>query len=1166
MLINLIIRLFSRYAALAGCLAVIALIWTSGPYLRIGDSAPFGSLAAKWIATLIVLLGWGIYQIVRMSLDKRRSERLASSLVESDRASSPDEIRRKFETVLNGVRKARHEGKPLRLQSMPWYLIIGPPGSGKTSALRSSGLKFPARDVIGAEAVRGVGGTRNCAWWVSTEAVLVDTAGRYTTQTSADGSDRIEWEAFLDILKNNRPKQPINGLIVLMGAEVLCNTSEREFGAHVAAVTERVREMTDNFSITLPIYVCVSKMDRIPGFLEVFEDAPENERRRALGIGLGSRDIDRDPGEIAVEALQTWLRELEYRTQERMVNERHRARLETILGFSAGINSLSRRIGQLVSRLANAGEGEHQTDVRGVYFCSAMQTGEMLDRIVAAFGIGFAKAPDSEGEQADGAGRAYFIEGIFRDVAFPEKGLAGSDFRALTLSNRRYWITFAATVLLAAVLIALLSGSFLGNRGLTRDADAALPPMNAAGEVQLEPGPLALSALDAVSDVQTLVHPPAEDRPLRLGMGLAQAPSIDGGAGDAFRRLADNGLVPYVARLHESAVLDPQYAPAIRFELLKSYMMIAGTAPARIDPQLVAASTALLVARVPGIRAEDPERAARHMAEAVNLGALAGTPPAGLVERARALFGSDPLTLLGDLAVDRASTALDQSGLPATPFSLADALGPQASLVFQFDRTLEAAPIFTNAGAAFFDRQVDTVASDLAGEMWVLGTESADTAESAARIRNAAVKAYVNRYTDVWDRILASPQVNRASGHEMRAFAGAIAGRESPILRFLKAIEPHLVISAGTTASALEDPNAARTPTSGGSSAADRLRQLAGGPAEVRTDVPILLAADEIRHYYRDLGDMISGSSQPSLITLSGVLGQIEAELGGATDDELMLAMGGDPTSTAMSALQSIREMQRLSGQFPDPVQRWITTALASARQSVGRQAVQQVAQTVSRQLETGCPASILEKYPFRVGASDEVSINELRRAFGSSGFFASFFDENLARNVDRSSDRWRFINPREPNGGIAASDLESFRLAESFSDRLGLDSGGSDIRYSARVTHLSPTARVQVIIGDVELDYAHGPIRPVSGQWRLGSDSRFEVRFSSISGAGGEASTSISGGWALLRAIDRFGSASAPLRLSIEKDGQQATLELDSAQLHALFARQDWRSIRCPR
>ncbi len=67
---------------------------------------------------------------------------------------------------------------------------------------------------MGQGAVAGVGGTRLCDWWFTEEAVLIDTAGRYTTQDSDAAVDRAGWEAFLDLLKRTRPRQPLNGVLV----------------------------------------------------------------------------------------------------------------------------------------------------------------------------------------------------------------------------------------------------------------------------------------------------------------------------------------------------------------------------------------------------------------------------------------------------------------------------------------------------------------------------------------------------------------------------------------------------------------------------------------------------------------------------------------------------------------------------------------------------------------------------------------------------------------------------------------------------------------------------------------------------------------------------------------------------------------------------------------
>ena len=100
-------------------------------------------------------------------------------------AASAEEVaamRDKLTTALALLKKA--SGSRGYLYEQPWYAIIGPPGAGKTTALLNAGLSFPLAAEMGQSAVAGVGGTRMCDWWFTESAVLIDTAGRYTTQDS----------------------------------------------------------------------------------------------------------------------------------------------------------------------------------------------------------------------------------------------------------------------------------------------------------------------------------------------------------------------------------------------------------------------------------------------------------------------------------------------------------------------------------------------------------------------------------------------------------------------------------------------------------------------------------------------------------------------------------------------------------------------------------------------------------------------------------------------------------------------------------------------------------------------------------------------------------------------------------------------------------------------
>ena len=121
-------------------------------------------------------------------------------------------MREKLTTALTLLKKA--SGARGYLYEQPWYAIIGPPGAGKTTALLNAGLTFPLAAEMGQSAVAGVGGTRMCDWWFTEDAVLIDTAGRYTTQDSDAAVDKAGWDGFLDLLKRTRARQPLNGVMV----------------------------------------------------------------------------------------------------------------------------------------------------------------------------------------------------------------------------------------------------------------------------------------------------------------------------------------------------------------------------------------------------------------------------------------------------------------------------------------------------------------------------------------------------------------------------------------------------------------------------------------------------------------------------------------------------------------------------------------------------------------------------------------------------------------------------------------------------------------------------------------------------------------------------------------------------------------------------------------
>ena len=109
-----------------------------------------------WVRLLVVLLVvavWGTFALLRVMKARKASDEIAKELAKPDEGDAEAQaLSKRMADALAGLRQASG-GKRDYLYSRPWYLIIGPPGAGKTTALLNSGLRFPFSDA----ALKGVG-------------------------------------------------------------------------------------------------------------------------------------------------------------------------------------------------------------------------------------------------------------------------------------------------------------------------------------------------------------------------------------------------------------------------------------------------------------------------------------------------------------------------------------------------------------------------------------------------------------------------------------------------------------------------------------------------------------------------------------------------------------------------------------------------------------------------------------------------------------------------------------------------------------------------------------------------------------------------------------------------------------------------------------------------
>ncbi|MGH7336328.1 MAG: type VI secretion protein IcmF/TssM N-terminal domain-containing protein, partial [Myxococcota bacterium] len=245
------------FLVVLGFLLLALFIWYAGPYFAFADMAPLESRTARLIAIGLVIGAWFVSLLLKRLRANRASDQLVAAVVKQSQVDARPsaealQLRERFEEAVAALKQKRRSGHSL--YDLPWYVIIGAPGSGKTTALVNSGLNFPLEQRSGKGALRGVGGTRNCDWWFTDEAVFLDTAGRYTTQDSDAAADSAAWTEFLALLRKYRKRRPVNGIILTISAQDLMVQGHSGREAHVAAARRRLNELNTELKIQLPVY------------------------------------------------------------------------------------------------------------------------------------------------------------------------------------------------------------------------------------------------------------------------------------------------------------------------------------------------------------------------------------------------------------------------------------------------------------------------------------------------------------------------------------------------------------------------------------------------------------------------------------------------------------------------------------------------------------------------------------------------------------------------------------------------------------------------------------------------------------------------------------------------------------------------------------------------
>ncbi|HVK64847.1 MAG TPA: type VI secretion system membrane subunit TssM [Polyangium sp.] len=777
------------------------------------------------VGTVLIVL----VSVVRLLWNRIRASRAASALERAiaqqgaqqalnarpERRAEIQELQKQVQGGINALKTSKlgknKKGGAAALYSLPWYVIIGPPGAGKTTALKHSGLVFPFADPRGG-GVRGVGGTRNCDWWFTNEAILLDTAGRYTTE----GDDHDEWISFLQMLKRYRSRKPINGVLVAISIAELIDASEQQIESTGKKLRARIDEVMTQLQMVVPVYVLFTKCDLIAGFIEFFGDIRKSDRAQAWGATVKLTENKSNPQQLFEREFDTLVQKVHARSLKRLAQERNREARERIYQFPLEFAGIKRNLTELVQTIFAVNAFQGTPLFRGFYFTSGTQEGRPLDRVLARMGHAMGIRPPETAAQQVTESKSYFLHDVFMNVVFPDGDVASRSAAEIKRQKIMRIAVSAAAFTLGLILSIPSIRSFAQNRELMFSTQERVETAMKINWGEGEPGPK-LDQLDPVFNRLKELDQFRANLPLSYGWGMYRGEEIYRPAVTAYVALLQTGFVLPCKTKLEDRLKSAKGKQYLRERTdLKTYLMMSDVANLDVDWE-TGRLTGLWAEILKATNSTMPEyelkeRLAKHVRYYLELvkdkKVLPLPADKALVENVRKTLQSVPVQdryyelFVNSLNDERYDEAGDdrKENRKYPPLSLADLFvdRPNAtkfiqSARYQKDKRFkDVEGPYTDKGHYIVVLNVANAEALLLSEQWVAPLGPDEAVDKIPTNLKRLSEDYDQRYIEQWSDFLADITITPPSTvKEALDLYNILLNTPYPYLQILRAVEDH---------------------------------------------------------------------------------------------------------------------------------------------------------------------------------------------------------------------------------------------------------------------------------------------------------------------------------------------------------------------------------------
>ncbi|MGC1504440.1 MAG: type VI secretion system membrane subunit TssM [Sulfitobacter sp.] len=1035
---------------ICGVLAVFAVVWFGFPLT--------GHAALSTVFVRLVSIGGalgviGLIYLLRWRSRRKKARKLEESLL-PDQTGDGKVLAENMKLALDKLKKS---GGKNYLYDLPWYVIIGPPGAGKTTALRNAGIEFPGLDAM-PEQGAGFGGTRNCDWWFAEDAVLIDTAGRYTTQDSDVMADQASWNAFLNLLKSGRPHQPINGVILAFSVEEMVNAPPEALAAHAQTVRKRLGEIHAQLKIDFPVYVLFTKADLIAGFREYFASFSAMRRKSVWGVTFQTKDRRAETHKVVEAEFDALLARLSDEVIDRMQEEPDGVSRIAVFGLPGQMAMMRANVAEFMRQVFEPTRYKTNAILRGFYFSSGTQEGTPIDQVLGAMSRN-QDGIDPQQPFMSGKGKSYFLHDLLKRVIFEEQDWVGFDNKAV----RRARILRAGVlgIIVGATIAAMgaFGFSFWQNATLLRTADLdsqgyfkkARREITRPLLADTDPSIILLHLEDLRN--MTAGYGDTREPPVWEGLGLSRHSEVSLAAVRAYSDGLERMLRPRLI-LHLENEIPQLIANAETgsiFRALKIYLLLGGQG----EGQAGDAAIKTYFDEVWGqlfsgpVLADERDRINAHLAAMLSLDedrmSVLAIDPA-IVSSARDAIVTLPLA---DQAYALIKERAVTSGVP--DFNLVERVSGRVDRVFETTdgsplESVGVAGIYTFEGYwAFFLEELTLAGDRLRKDQWVLGgiADRVGYEAQLSSLERDLHRAYRTAFNEAWremfGRIGLGPLTSDMPEYE--ALAALSSGVASPLLEYVEAVAEET-----------------------------RLTRLYGQIATSRSSDRVGDAVEEDiqRRQVERLTDDFA--DWHALLTGEAPERPIDVILANLSDlrENLRQSVVAPSSAHETKRNRSLSALTRNNAVLPDDMARMLNAVDSEFRADATAVTMTRLNRALNDNVSQFCRDMIAPFYPF--GTGRHLSPAVFGQFFGPGGRMDSFYASYLQPHVIRTAGGLMPDPDSAVGRKLSIEALQQFDRAQSIQLTF-FATGSTEPKVDMSVTHLLSPASVELAILSINGD-----------------------------------------------------------------------------------------------